>query len=294
MEEMTHFHLDCGIRVLDLSERTHLMGILNVTPDSFWDGGQYFDTEHAVQRALAMEQEGADIIDIGGESTRPGSDSVPESEEINRVIPVIEALSRTLSVPISIDTTKAGVAEAALDAGACIVNDISAMRGDPRMIEVVKRAAGPVVLMHMQGTPRTMQQCTEYAHLIKEIADFLQQAADSAIERGIAKERIVIDPGIGFGKTWADNFVLLSKLEAFVRLGFPLLVGPSRKSFIGWALDVPENDRLMGTASAVAAAVLNGAHIVRVHDVKEMHQVVKIADRIMHAKTNREYQGYLS
>jgi dihydropteroate synthase len=286
MQNRRRFHLDCGKKILDLSERTHLMGILNVTPDSFSDGGRYFDTGPAVERGLEMERDGADIIDVGGESTRPGAGTVTVSEEIDRVIPVIEGLSKALSVPISIDTTKAAVAVAAIDAGADIVNDISAMRADPEMVEVVKRADVPVVLMHMRGTPKTMQQDTEYGVLIEEISAFLMEAARAAVERGIAKEKIVVDPGIGFGKTWADNFLLLSRLPAFVRMGYPLLVGPSRKSFIGWALDLPEDQRLMGTASAVAASVLKGAHMVRVHDVKEMVQVTRIADRIVRAASN--------
>ena len=283
MKKGRDYHLDCGTRVLHLSERPHVMGILNVTPDSFFDGGMYFTAEQAIERAGAMVEGGADIIDIGGESTRPGSDPVSETEELERIIPVIENLSQSFSVPISIDTKKAGVAEAAIRAGACIVNDVSAMQSDPRMKDVVKQYSTPVVLMHMRGIPKNMQSRTDYVDLIDEVVNFLQQSAEQAVEAGISADKIIIDPGIEFGKKWEDNFLLLSRLDRFLRLGYPLLVGPSRKSFIGWALDLSENERLMGTASAVAASVLNGAHIVRVHDVQEMAQVVRIADRIARA-----------
>ena len=274
------FAIDCGSRVLRLSERTHIMGVLNVTPDSFSDGGQYFETDRAVERALEMAGEGADIIDIGGESTRPGSDSVGEEEELDRVIPVIQRLRGQVNVPISIDTTKSIVAKEAIEAGAHIVNDISALRSDPQMAALVAEHRVPLILMHMRGLPKNMQKNPTYTDLIGEIYDFLDERVAAAVDAGIARDRIIVDPGIGFGKKWPDNFILLNRLKQFQGLGCPLLIGVSRKSFIGWALNRPEDDRVMGTAAAVAASVLKGVHIVRVHDVKEMLQVVQIVDRI--------------
>lgn len=278
--ESFSFVLDCGSKKLRLSDRTHVMGVLNVTPDSFFDGGKYFDPDRAFERALEIEQEGADLIDIGGESTRPGSDPVEISEEMRRVIPLIERLNGKISIPISIDTKKSEVAEAALQAGASIVNDVSGLRSDPEMISVVAKHNVPVVVMHMKGTPKTMQNNPIYKDLIGEIYSYLDETIQIAVKGGIPKEKIIVDPGIGFGKKWEDNFVILGHLKKFQSLMCPVLVGVSRKSFIGWALDLPEEKRLMGTAGAVAASVMNGAHIVRVHDVKEMVQVVRIVDRI--------------
>jgi dihydropteroate synthase len=274
------FEIDCGSHVLRLSERTHVMGVLNVTPDSFSDGGQYFNTDRAVERACEMAEEGADIIDIGGESTRPGSDSISAEEELDRVIPVIQRFREQVDIPISIDTTKSIVAREAIKAGAHIVNDISALRSDPGMATVVAEHQVPLILMHMKGLPKNMQKDPTYVDLIGDIYAFLDERVDAAVEAGIARDRIIVDPGIGFGKTWPDNFILLNRLKQFHGLGCPLLVGVSRKSFIGWALNLPEDDRVMGTAAAVAASVLKGVHIVRVHDVKEMVQVVQIVDRI--------------
>ena len=283
-----NYELDCCGKTLRLSERTHVMGILNVTLDSFSDGGRYFESDRAVERALQMESEGADIIDIGGESTRPGSDPVPMDEEMRRVIPVIERLRGDLSVPISIDTQKAEVAEAAIRAGACIVNDISALRSDPNLAPVVSKFNVPVVLMHMKGRPKIMQKNPKYADLIGEIYDFLNERVRYAVEAGVSREKIIVDPGIGFGKKWEDNYVILHRLQAFHDLGCPLLIGVSRKSFIGRALDLPEEERMLGTAAAVTASVLQGVPIVRVHDVKEMAQVVRIADQIRMSGNDRK------
>ncbi len=266
---------------LDLGRKTHVMGILNTTPDSFSDGGRYFDFSRAVDRALLMVDEGADIIDIGGESTRPGSEPVPPEEEIRRTVPLIRALAQRVSVPISIDTYKAEVARQALDAGAAIVNDISGLRFDPGMPEIVSRYKVPVVVMHIKGTPRDMQHNPSYTALIPEILDYFRECISIAAQAGIPEEMVILDPGIGFGKTFEHNLQIINRLSEFSILGKPLLVGPSRKAFIGKILDnAPASERLEGTAAAVTASILNGAHIVRVHDVKEMARVAKVADAI--------------
>lgn len=266
---------------LDFSQRTHIMGVLNVTPDSFSDGGRYFDESSAIAHALRMTREGADILDIGGESSRPGAEPLPLKEELKRTIPVITRIAKEISIPISIDTYKAEVAQKALDAGASIVNDISGLRFDPEMARIVARYEVPVVIMHMKGTPRDMQKNPVYDDLIQEILDYLRKGIRTAEESGIAEERIIIDPGIGFGKTFAHNLQIIHKLHEFTRLGKPVLIGPSRKAFIGKILgDVPPDKRLEGTAAAVAISVMNGASLVRVHDVREMARVVKVADAI--------------
>ncbi|MCX6143882.1 MAG: dihydropteroate synthase [Ignavibacteriales bacterium] len=262
----------------DFLSRTHIMGILNVTPDSFSDGGLFFDTTKAVVRGLQMVEEGADIIDIGGESTRPGSEPVAEEQEIERVVPVVERLSREVNTPLSIDTCKAGVAEAALAAGASIINDISGMTFDPLMMGVAHKHAATVVLMHIKGTPRTMQQNPQYDNVIREVFEFLSIQSEKAREHGITQ--IIVDPGIGFGKNLEQNLDLVKGLKTFSLLGCPVLVGPSRKSFIGKLLDLPVEERLEGTAAAVTACILHGAHIVRVHDVKEMKRVACVADAL--------------
>ncbi len=256
------------------------MGVLNVTPDSFSDGGEYFRIDAAVDRALQMAKEGAQIIDIGGESSRPGAEPVSEEEELNRVLPVVEALVSEVNIPISIDTYKSIVARSCLEAGASIVNDISALRFDDAITELVAEYNAYVVLMHMKGTPRNMQNSPDYGDVMGEIEAFFEERITAAESGGIARESIILDPGIGFGKTTFHNFTILSHLERLSSLGLPLLVGPSRKSFIGMTLDLPENERLEGTAASVTAAVLNGAKIVRVHDVKEMKRVITIADSI--------------
>ncbi|MBE0425147.1 MAG: dihydropteroate synthase [Nitrospirae bacterium] len=266
---------------LDFSKKTYVMGILNVTPDSFADGGLYFDKSSAIERAYQLVEDGADIIDIGGESTRPGSESVSIEEELNRTIPVIVSLAKKINVPISIDTYKSEVAKTALDAGASMVNDVSGLRFDPLMASIVSRYEVPVVIMHIKGKPKDMQQNPVYEALIPEILDYLRSCIKSAMESGIPEDKIIIDPGIGFGKTFEHNLEIINNLREFTSLGKPLLIGPSRKAFIGKILgDVPAGERLEGTAAAVAISVMNGANIVRVHDVREMVKVVKVADAI--------------
>jgi len=265
----------------DFSLKTYIMGILNVTPDSFSDGGLYFNKNTAVEHALKMQDEGADIIDIGGESTRPGSEAVPVNEEIRRVVPVIEGLAKKIKIPISVDTYKSAVAKAALEAGASIVNDISGLRFDPRMPEVAARHKVPVVIMHIKGTPKNMQQNPIYKALIPEIMDYLREGIGIAQGAGIADDKIIIDPGIGFGKTVEHNLEIIKRLNEFTGFEKPILLGPSRKSFIGKILgDLPVTERLEGTAAAVAVGIFNGANIIRVHDVKEMVKVARIADGI--------------
>jgi len=277
-----------GNRVMDFSSRTHIMGILNVTPDSFSDGGKYADPERAVEQGLAMIADGADIIDIGGESTRPrgtsygtGADPVTVEEELRRVIPVISALARCTDVPLSVDTSKSTVAREALAAGASIVNDVSGFAADDAMPAVIGSGGGSVVLMHMRGTPRTMQQQTGYTDLFGEITAVLSRAAAKARTAGIAQ--IILDPGIGFAKGFHDNLRLLAGSRQFQSLGYPVLVGPSRKAFIGEVLGLPVDDRLEGTMGAAVAAALYGAHIVRVHDVRAVRRALMVADAIHHA-----------
>ena len=268
------------IRGIDFNflSRTHIMGILNVTPDSFSDGGRYFELARAVERGVQMAEEGADIIDIGGESTRPGSLPVTAMQEAERVVPVIEQLAKNVSIPLSIDTSKASVAEAALQAGASVVNDISGMTFDAQMMHVVKKHAATIVVMHMKGTPGTMQVNPQYENVIREVFEFLGVQSRKARDNGITQ--IIVDPGIGFGKDLAQNLDLMKGLTTFSLLGCPVLVGPSRKSFIGKLLDLPVQDRLEGTAAAVTACILHGANIVRVHDVKEMKRVARVADAL--------------
>jgi dihydropteroate synthase len=268
-------------RLIPLDAGPLIMGVLNVTPDSFSDGGRYLDPDAAVAHAVAMAEQGADLIDIGAESTRPGSDPVDEKEEIRRLIPVVGAVCRKVSVPVSVDTTKAAVARKALDAGAAIVNDISALRFDPLMKAVVAETGAGLVLLHMQGTPKTMQQAPSYRDVIEEIRQFFVERIRAALEAGIGAEQILLDPGIGFGKNLAHNLSVLAHLDALVALGYPILVGVSRKAFIGQVLDRPGDERVMGTAAAVAVAILRGARVVRVHDVKRMRDVVKIVNAIM-------------
>ncbi|MBI3312335.1 MAG: dihydropteroate synthase [Candidatus Omnitrophica bacterium] len=272
-------NLICGKFSLPLGERTLVMGILNVTPDSFSDGARFLDPRKAVAHALRMEKEGADLIDIGGESTRPGAPAVPVREELRRILPVIERLSTRLRVPISVDSSKASVVEAALRAGASLVNDVTALR-DPRMASVVARAGVPVILMHMRGTPRTMRRLARYRSLVPEVLRELKLSIRKALSSDIRRDRILIDPGIGFAKSPQDSLTLLRELSRFKKLGFPVVVGPSRKSFIGRVLGHPAEDRLFGTAAAVAFSVAEGANIVRVHDVRAMSQVVRVADAI--------------
>jgi len=263
------------------------MGILNVTPDSFSDGGRHFDKASAIRRAYEMVEEGADIIDVGGESTRPGSEPVPLQEEIDRTIPVIEEISKKIKVPVSIDTYKAEVARRALDAGASIVNDISGLRFDPEMPKVVSQYKVPVVIMHIKGTPKDMQANPIYEALIPEITDYFRESIRLAVESGITEDKIIIDPGIGFGKTFDHNLEIIKNLREFTLLEKPLLVGVSRKAFIGKILgDAPVSERLEGSEAAAAISVLNGANIIRVHDVKEMKKVALVADAIKRMSVN--------
>jgi dihydropteroate synthase len=272
------FQFRFGPVTYDLSLRTHIMGVLNVTPDSFSDGGKFYTLESALARAREMLDQGADFLDVGGESTRPGSEPLPMEEELRRVVPVIDRLAKEVSVPISIDTYKAKIAEAALNAGAVIVNDISGSTFDPEMLQVVARHHASLVIMHMKGTPRTMQVDPHYENVVTEIAEFLHNQAAKARETGVGQ--IIVDPGIGFGKNLEHNLELIRRLGAFTDLGYPLLVGPSRKSFIGTLSSLPVDQRLEGTAAAVTACILNGANIIRVHDVKEMKRVAVIADAL--------------
>jgi dihydropteroate synthase len=285
MTRRKRFRLRLLSRTLVLGERTLVMGVLNVTPDSFSDGGMYLDANAAIARALEMEAQGADILDIGGESTRPGSEGIPAAEEIRRIEPVVEGLLGWLKIPISIDTSKAEVAEAAADAGAEILNDVTALRSDPRLAGVARRRKMPLILMHMRGEPRTMQKEPFARDVVREVAAGLRRAVAVARLAGVAKSQIVLDPGIGFGKSYAQNFELIERLPELARLGFPLLVGPSRKSFIGEALgEAAKGERLWGTAATVTASILGGAHIVRVHDVAEMVQVARVTDAILNPK----------
>lgn len=265
----------------DFSQRTYVMGILNVTPDSFSDGGRFFNNESAVRQALRMQEEGADIIDIGGESTRPGAEKITVKEEIKRVVPVIEALAKELSVPISVDTYKSAVAEAAVLAGASMINDISGLRFDKKMPGVVAKNEVPVVIMHIKGTPKDMQQNPGYTSLVPEIMDYLHESVEIARGAGIRDNMIIIDPGIGFGKTVGHNLEIIHRLREFEGFEKPILLGPSRKAFIGKTLGgLPVTERLEGTAAAAAIGIFNGANMVRVHDVKEMVRIAKVADAI--------------
>ena len=265
---------------LELGRRTHIMGVLNVTPDSFSDRGKYFQQDKAIEHGLSMAGEGADIIDVGGESTRPYSEKISDQQELDRVIPVIRALSKDLRIPISIDTCKAEVARQALKAGASIINDISAFRFDPEMISVAGEAGVPVIIMHMQGTPKDMQANPTYENLIPEILDFLKGAINRAVAGGIRKDMIIVDPGIGFGKTFDHNLQIIRELAEFNALERPILLGPSNKAFIGHILHKEPHERDTGSMAAVAASVLNGAHIVRVHNVKKTVETVRMIDAI--------------
>jgi dihydropteroate synthase len=265
---------------LEFARRTLIMGIVNVTPDSFFDGGRRFDPAKAIADGAAMAASGADIIDIGGESTRPGAQPVSEEEELGRVLPVLRGLRREINVPISIDTYKSNVARAALDVGADIVNDISALRLDEKMLSLVAAEKVPVVLMHMRGTPRTMQQEPHYDDVVREVRDFLAMQLYEAMDGGVAPEAIIIDPGIGFGKTIDHNLELLRGLPVLAALGQPLLVGVSRKAFIGKILNLAADERLEGSLAAAVAAALAGANILRVHDVPETAKAVRVADAV--------------
>jgi dihydropteroate synthase len=279
------FRLRLPSRTLVLGERTLVMGVLNVTPDSFSDGGAFINPDTAIARAFEMEKSGADILDIGGESTRPGADAISVDEELSRVMPVLNALRGRLHIPISIDTRKAAVAEPAIAAGAEIINDVSALRFDPALGEIARRLHVPIILMHMRGEPLTMQKQPFARNVFRDVIAGLRAAIARARRAHITKSQIVLDPGIGFGKSYRQNFELLAHLPRLAALGYPLLVGASRKAFLGAALGsaalpAPPEERIWATAATVTAAILNGAHIVRVHDVAEMAQVARVADAV--------------
>jgi dihydropteroate synthase len=269
---------------LELGRKTLIMGVINVTPDSFSDGGHFFSKDRAIDQALALEADGADIIDIGGESTRPYAEKVSLEQELERVVPVIEELSKTVRVPISIDTYKAKIAELAIRAGASIINDISALRFDPEMAPVAGNSCVPVILMHMKGTPGNMQDNPEYSDLMGEIADFFMEAVDRAESEGIAREMLILDPGIGFGKSFDHNLEIIRDLRKLEAVGLPILLGSSRKAFIGNILGKSPEERDTGTMATVAAGIMNGAHIVRVHNVKMAKDTVKVMDAVMEGK----------
>lgn len=284
------FHLRLRSGGLKLGERTLVMGVLNVTPDSFSDGGKFFDTKRAAQHALAMQRDGADIIDVGAESTRPGSGGISVVEELRRLLPVLEALRGKLKIPISVDTQRSTVAELALGAGAEMVNDISGLRNDPDLARVAADYGVPLILMHMRGTPRTMQKGPFARDVMRDVISGLRKSIATAKKFRVKRSQIVIDPGIGFGKTYSQNYELLAKLPDLAKLGYPLMVGPSRKGFLGATLarngkSAPPEERIFATAATVAASILNGAHIVRVHDVAEMKHVALTTEALLSANS---------
>jgi dihydropteroate synthase len=287
MKARRQFRLKLPSQTLVLGERTLIMGVLNVTPDSFSDGGNYDQPETAIERALALEQAGADLLDIGGESTRPGSQETSASEELNRILPVLEGLRGRLKIPVSVDTRRSTIAELAICAGAQIINDVSGLKNDARIAEVAAKHGVPLILMHMRGKPRTMHRGPFAQDVMRDVAKGLRDSVAKARKAGVAKSQIVLDPGIGFGKSHSQNYELLQKLPRLAALGYPLLVGTSRKGFLGAALarddePAPTDERIWGTAATVAASILGGAHIVRVHDVAEMAQVARVADRVVY------------
>src|SRR5258707_10690047 len=286
------FRLHLPSRTLVLGERTLVMGVLNVTPDSFSDGGKFLDPQKAIERALAMERDGADLLDVGGESTRPGSTGTSAEEELSRVLPVLQGLRGVLKIPISIDTRKAEVAEAAIAAGAEIINDVSGLKSDPRIAEVAARRGVPLILMHMRGEPATMQKGPFARAVMKDVCNGLRTSVARARKAGVRRSQIVIDPGIGFGKSFDQNYELLRKLPELAKLGYPLLVGTSRKGFLGATLakdgkPAPPEERIWATAATVTASIFGGSHIVRVHDVAEMVQVSRVCDCVLGALRKR-------
>jgi dihydropteroate synthase len=289
MIQRKKFRLRLPSRALVLGARTVLMGVLNVTPDSFSGDGLHPDINAAVARALEIERGGADILDIGGESTRPGAEWLAADEELTRVLPVIKMLRGQLKIPISIDTNKSEVAEAAAEAGAEIINDVTALGHDPGIAAVARLRKLPLILMHMRGDPRTMQTAGFARDVMLDVTKGLEKSAALALRAGVPQSQIVLDPGIGFGKGFDQNYELIARLPELARLGFPLLVGPSRKGFLGRTLGgVPEGERIWGTAAAVTGCILQGAHIVRVHDVREMAQVARVADMLVFPKSVRK------
>jgi dihydropteroate synthase len=295
MTARVKFRLKLPSGTLLLGDRTLLMGVLNVTPDSFSDGGEFLEPRSAIEHALEMEEAGADLLDIGGESTRPGSTGTPVETELARILPVLEGLRGVLKIPISVDTRKSQVAEAAISAGAQIVNDISGLHCDPRIAEVAQRRGVPLILMHMRGEPETMQKKPFARDVMKDVAQGLRASVAKARKAGIRKSQIIIDPGIGFGKSFEQNYELLRKLPELAKLGYPLLVGTSRKGFLGATLarngkSAPPEERLWATAATVTASILGGAHIVRVHDVTEMAQVARVADCLLDSARRRSFR----
>jgi len=281
------FELNLKGHTLQLGKRTLIMGVLNVTPDSFYDGGRYHNLNKAFERGLQMAEEGADIIDVGGESSRPGANPVGEKEELERVIPVIKKLVARIKVPISIDTYKAGVAKKAVDAGASMLNDISALRMDEKMVNVVRNIRVPICLMHMQGTPRSMQRNPRYKDVVKEIFSFLKERVDFCEQAGVDVDRIIVDPGIGFGKTVLHNLEILKNLDQFRSLGRPIMIGVSRKSFIGKVLQLEPEERLEGSLASAIWCMMKGASILRVHDVKETRRALSVIEAIGQADSHR-------
>ena len=281
--------ITAGSHKIVIQSNPLVMGVLNVTPDSFSDGGTYVTVAQAVDHARQMQAQGADIIDIGAESSRPGAEPINEREELRRLIPVVEAVRKVVPLPISVDTTKAAVARSAIQAGAVIVNDISALQGDPVMARLVAETGVAVVLMHMQGTPQSMQQSPRYGNVVEEVTAFLQQRAQVAIACGIRPSQIVLDPGFGFGKLQEHNLQMLAEFETFTTLGYPVLAGVSRKQFIGNLIRQPVHEREFGNAGAVAVAVLKGARIIRVHDVRAMKDTATVVSAISrHARSSVE------
>jgi dihydropteroate synthase len=282
----TPFQIQLPGHILDLGKRTLIMGVLNVTPDSFSDGGCFFKPEAAIARAWEMVQEGADILDLGGESTRPGSRGVEEEAELGRILPVLKELQDKYPIPISIDTTKPGVAQAAVDLGAILINDIAGLR-DGKLAAVAARAGAAMILMHGRGSPQNMQELPPSRDILLEIEVWAARAVERAIRFGVPEGRIILDPGIGFGKTADQNLEIIRSLERLSASGFPLLLGTSRKSFIGAVLNKPPEKRIWGTAATVAASIIHGAHIVRVHDVGAMREVAAMTDAIINQQTGR-------
>lgn len=277
------YELKCGRFLLPLGERTHIMGILNRTPDSFSDGGKFMDEDTALQHIRRMVHDGADIIDIGGQSTRPGSECVSVAEELDRTIPLIEKISKAIELPISIDTSKHEVALEAIRSGASIVNDITGLKSDPRMADVVSKSGVTVSVMHIKGTPKDMQDNPTYRNLMGEIIDSLRESIDIALRAGVLPDKIIVDPGIGFGKTAEHNLEIISRLAELKALDKPILIGTSRKSFIGKVLNRGVTRRLMGTAATCASAIMNGANIIRVHDVRAMVDLARMTDAVLRA-----------
>jgi dihydropteroate synthase len=292
MKRRKKFRLKLASGMLVLGERTLVMGVLNVTPDSFSDGGKYDQPESAIAHALAMERAGADMIDVGGESTRPGSGEIHASEELDRILPVLEGLRGRLTIPVSVDTRRSAVAELAIRAGAQIINDVSGLKNDARIAEVAAKYGVPLVLMHMRGEPGTMQRGPFARDVVRDVMQGLRDSVQKARKAGVARSQIILDPGIGFGKSYAQNYELLQKLTQLAALGYPLVAGTSRKGFLGATLardgkPAPPEDRKWGTAATVTASILGGAHIVRVHDVAEMVQVARVADCVVNAKLRK-------